>query len=111
MSNPLPVSLQKHFWQLLNSYMDCSATDNDEMTFGQARQLLIDRINLLLDHDYEKLLWLMYRIDVNESKAKSTLAANPGQPPAEVIADLIIERLLQKAKSRADHPASSDWKE
>lgn len=111
MSNPLPVNLQSHFWQLLNSYLDCPASDNDEKTFRKARELLIDRISLLLDHDYEKLLWLLYRIDVDEGKAKSTLAANPNQPPAEVIADLIIERLLQKAKSRADHPAAADWKE
>jgi len=43
---------------------------------------------------------ILYRIDVNERKLKFLLQENVGEDAAVIIADLIIERQLQKIKSR-----------
>lgn len=72
------------------------------------RKLLIDKINFLLDHDFEKLLWILYRIDVSEEKARSALAGDSGRTPSEVLADLMIERQLKKAETRLKFRAPHD---
>lgn len=111
MNTPIPASVQSQLLQLLSTYLDFPKIEIDENAFGKIREALIDKLDFLLNHDYEKLLWLLYRIDVDETKAKERLAAKPGQPPSEVLADLIMERMIEKVKSRANHPRTSteDW--
>ncbi|MEO6166817.1 MAG: hypothetical protein ABIO46_06015 [Chitinophagales bacterium] len=106
MSTPVHITIQSQLLQLLTTYLDFPKIEIDENSFSKIRETLIDKLNLFLQHDYEKLLWLLYRIDVDENKAKATLASKPDQPPAKVLADLIIERLIEKAKSRASHPTN-----
>jgi hypothetical protein len=66
----------------------------------QVRAVLIDKIDYLLSHDFEKLLWILYRVDVNETKAKEMLVQHSAEKPSEILADLIIEREMQKAITR-----------
>jgi hypothetical protein len=61
---------------------------------------LVKYINELINTDFEKLVQLLYRIDVSEAKLKALLQANPQEDAAKMIANLIIERQLQKLKSR-----------
>ncbi|MFI5172750.1 MAG: hypothetical protein ACHQFW_10185 [Chitinophagales bacterium] len=57
---------------------------------------LTEMIAYLMDHNFEKLLWILYRIDVDEEKAKSLLAKHlPEEAPA-ILAELIILRQLKK---------------
>lgn len=57
-----------------------------------ARTLLIEMIAFLIDHNFEKLLFILYRIDIDEQKVKLLLSKHlPDEAPV-VIADLIIER-------------------
>jgi hypothetical protein len=74
--------------------------NEDEKLFALMRERLIDRLNYLLDHDFEKLLWILYRIDVDEQLVKTTLANSPGKPATELLADLIIQRQIKKAETR-----------
>ncbi len=67
------------------------------------RQDLIRLINELINHDFHALVQLLYRIDVNEKKLKSLLQIKEGMESAPVIADLIIERQMEKARSRAQY--------
>ena len=48
----------------------------------------------------EKLVFSLYRIDVNESKMRHLLEQKEGKNAAGLIADLIIERQSEKIKSR-----------
>jgi hypothetical protein len=57
-------------------------------------------INTLIKEDFDKLITYLYRIDVNEQKLKSLLQKTPGEDAANIIATLIIERQLQKIKTR-----------
>ena len=64
------------------------------------RQDLVNTINDLILHDFEKLVFVLYRIDVNEAKIKSLLATKTDTNAAELIADAIIERINQKKAAK-----------
>lgn len=73
----------------------------DIATFEQLnRQDLINTINDLILSDFEKLVFVLYRIDVNEAKIKSLLATKTDTNAAELIADAIIERINQKKAAK-----------
>ena len=66
----------------------------------ELREKLVAHINHLINHDFEKLVFYLYRIDVNESKMRYLLEQKEGKNAAGLIADLIIERQSEKIKSR-----------
>ena len=61
---------------------------------------LADHINDLIKNNFEALVALLYKIDINEDKLKLHLIDNPNEDAGKVIAVLIIERLLQKEKAK-----------
>lgn len=67
------------------------------------RERLIFFINDLIQSDFQKLVAILYKVDVDESKLKNILRAEPGRDAAEVIATLIIERENQKIHSRKQY--------
>ena len=64
------------------------------------RQKLRSLIAHLLDHDFERLLQAMYRLDINENKFRKSLSGKFSTDVALEIADLVIERELQKVITR-----------
>lgn len=83
-------------WSL--QLFDQELTPN-QTTFEQQRQYLIQVVAQLIDTDYHKLTNILYRIDVDELKLKKALLESD-QPISVTIADLIIERQVQKLKYR-----------
>ncbi|HEX6849671.1 MAG TPA: hypothetical protein VF144_21940 [Chitinophagaceae bacterium] len=73
------------------------------ISFDQLKEKLSLHINFLIQSDFQKLVSILYRVDVNESKLKDLLKENPGQDASTIIADLVIERQLQKIKARKEH--------
>ena len=65
-------------------------------------------INQLIESDFSRLVTILYRIDISESKLKQTLHENPGQNAGDMIASLIVERQLQKQKSRQQSKPQQD---
>ncbi len=63
---------------------------------------LVLQINDLINNDFERLVSLLYRIDVSEKKLTILLQENKTGNTAELIANLIIERQLQKIISRRE---------
>ncbi len=78
---------------------------SDEVTISDPEMFrdLKTYINELIAHDFERLVSLLYRIDVSEQKIKQMLQDQQGVDAAETIATLIIERQLQKLKSRQEN--------
>ncbi len=66
----------------------------------ELRERLARHINHLINTDFEKLVYYLYRIDVNENKMRMLLEKKEGENAAGLIADLIIERQAEKIKSR-----------
>ena len=84
-------------------------TNNEEEKFRAFRQLLIQRIDELIHRDMEKLKWILYRIDVSEKKLSESLK-NSEADAATIIADMIIERQIEKAESRKKFgDKENDW--
>ena len=72
-------------------------------TFEEMRAMLINRITELLSRNPEKLMAMLYRIDVKEAAVNEIMTTSfPLEVPIH-LADLIITRQLEKAQSRADH--------
>src|SRR6476661_5791947 len=71
----------------------------DKMLFEK----LSDQINYLLLHDFEKLVSILYRIDVNESRLKAMIVNQQDTASADIIAQLVIDRQLEKIRSRQQY--------
>ena len=69
-------------------------------SIDEIREKLLVLINELINKDFQTLIQLLYRIDVNEKKIRLYLNEKPNDDAASVLADLIIERQLQKIESR-----------
>jgi hypothetical protein len=86
-----------------------ASTDNEER-FKALRSLLIRRIEELAEKDMEKLMWILYRIDVSEKKLHETMQQTPPDKFGSTIADLIIERQLKKIETRKQFGGKeNDW--
>ena len=59
-----------------------------------------ETIQYLIAHDFQKLVEVLYRIDVDERKLKRILSDNKDKDAAIIIGDLIIERQVEKFNSR-----------
>ncbi len=57
-------------------------------------------INDLIINDFAQLVQMLYRIDISEKKLKQLLTDNADKDAGKIIAEMIIERQLQKIKSR-----------
>jgi hypothetical protein len=84
--------------QSVNSYLQLQLPET--ISFEQLQQELAAFINHLINTNFEKLISLLYRIDISEAKLKELLQHNEDKNAGEIIAALIIERQQQKIKTR-----------
>lgn len=61
---------------------------------------LSEYIQGLIDNDFDALIRLLYRMDVNEQRLRAELQSEPARQPSDVITILIIERMAAREKSR-----------
>jgi len=66
----------------------------------EARAQVISLVNELINNDFDALVQLLYRIDVDEKKLSQLLQTNADTDSASIIADLIINRQLQKTATK-----------
>ncbi|HTB52112.1 MAG TPA: hypothetical protein VK718_04985 [Ferruginibacter sp.] len=88
----------------------------DEISLLELEEKLTVYANLLIQKDFQKLVTLLYRIDVSEAKLKYLLQLRADENAGNIIAKLIIERQIQKMKSRqqfgksnTDIPEEEKW--
>lgn len=68
---------------------------------------LIIYINDCIQHDFNKLVQLLYRIDVSEQKLKTILQSHPNEDAAKLIASVIVERLAATKAVRASFSSTN----
>lgn len=73
-----------------------------------SRLKLESAVNELINSDFNQLLQLLYRLDVSEKKIRTLLESNQGTDSAPLITDLIIERQVEKIKSRRQFKQRDD---
>jgi hypothetical protein len=64
------------------------------------REALRERVLDWLNHDFDKLRRVLYRIDVSEAAARAAFDALEAPLVADRLTDLLIEREMQKIKTR-----------
>jgi hypothetical protein len=92
----LPCIIMENFTPVANSVFSSFEIDesympavgDEDKRFQELRRVLILRIEELIARDTEKLMWVLYRIDVNEKKVHEALTANSSLNYAEVLVDL-----------------------
>ncbi|MEO8769912.1 MAG: hypothetical protein ABI402_07500 [Ferruginibacter sp.] len=80
--------------------------DNNDIVSLQESELhekLSAYINSLILKNFDELIYVLYRVDVSEHKLKTLLKENSKTDAGSMIATLIIERQIQKIKSREEH--------
>ncbi len=82
--------------EIARSY-DLPVTLNKELN----REWLAAMINELLNNNFQGLISILYRVDVNETKLRALLAQHPDTNAGNIIADLLIERQRQKINTRS----------
>lgn len=89
--------------EIVNLSGSLQSANNDQL-----RERIIALVNTLINEDFHALLQLLYRNDVSENIIRSSLKNNSNTMTADVIADLIIERQLQKIESRKIFNSKND---
>lgn len=74
----------------------------EQTSFEALQKMLALHINHLIKTNFEKLVSILYRMDVSEHKLRQMLQAG-NNDAGKIIADAIIERQLQKIKSREQY--------
>ena len=87
--------------QLLNTELDIVLPE--KISPEELKEKLSQYINELIRTNFQKLITLLYRIDISEPRLKHLLKENQGENAGKIIAELIIERQLQKIKSRNEN--------
>ena len=88
-----------------NTVLDVVLMGTEELLLKDGKLLneLSAYINNLIVKDFEGLVSLLYRLDINEKKLKYLLSVDAGINASDTIAALIIERQVQKIKSRREN--------
>jgi len=68
--------------------------------YSKLSEQILPSIKQLLASDYQKLIALLYRVDINETQIKRESLSNTKKPFEEIITQLIIKRCLQKVVLR-----------
>ena len=70
-------------------------------------EFLTQKINFLIVNDFNKLIYILYRADINEQKLNKLLAENKKEDAGKIIAALFIQRQLEKIKSREESKSNN----
>ncbi len=81
--------------------------DLQNQTYVEGRARMVQYVNGLIMHDFEKLVSILYRLDVSEKKINLLLQGFPSLDAADIITDLIIEREQEKIISRRNFKATN----
>jgi hypothetical protein len=76
----------------------------------ELQKRLTEYFNHLIQADFPKLISILYRLDISETRLKQMLKETPNQYAGQIIAGLVIERQRQKAETRKQYhkPDSAD---
>jgi hypothetical protein len=97
------MNQELHFY--LQQTFQLPATINE---MEEAENYLAEKINGLIKNNFDHLVYILYRVDVDEAKLKNVLKENPQQDAGKIIARLLIERQLQKITLRKQFTKKED---
>lgn len=93
------TSIDNSIVSLIQTSVDIELKEG--VSLEELKKILADYINSLINTNFNKLISILYRMDINEPKLVRQLQENPGVDAGLMLAEMIIERQKQKIKSRA----------
>jgi hypothetical protein len=69
---------------------------------------LAEEADRMIREDFARLVAILYRIDINESELKRRLAERTSERAGRIIAEMVVERLAEKKRSREAHRRPSE---
>lgn len=90
--------VEKELIQIINKQVDIDLSE--DISKNELQQKFTVFINKLIVNDFQRLITILYRVDVDELKLKRLLKENAENNAGEIIANLIIEREIQKIETR-----------
>ena len=86
---------------------------SDDEAMERLLFVLTNQVKYLMDHNIERLKWILYRIDVPERDLMQALGSTAGEEPERIIAKMIIERQVEKARVRQQYSSGEtpDWQD
>jgi hypothetical protein len=72
----------------------------ERFSMQEGETFLAEKLNGMIQRDFNTLVRLLYRIDVDEAALRELLKTQAGRDAGRIMARLIIERQLQKIKAR-----------
>jgi len=97
------VLFEKDF-QLDKSYLKLE--EIKDIAYDQAFLMIMRVVEDLMAKDFNRLINILYRIDVSEEKLKEALALS-NDNPASVVTKMILDRQLQKIETRKKYSSDS----
>jgi hypothetical protein len=89
--------INRNFSEISPGFLLSAADINN---IEEMKRHLSAKINILLEEKYDSLINILYRIDVDDKKIERVFSTEKRGNIADKIADLIIERQLQKIHFR-----------
>lgn len=82
----------------------------ETQSFDEFKKFLREKLAYLIDNNFDLLVNILYRIDVNEEKLSYLFSSDNREHIPSKLADLIIERQIQKIELRNKYK-NSDYQE
>ena len=89
--------MENEIVNIINDSFSLQSNENNFVDF------LTVKINFLIVNDFNKLIYILYRADINEQKLNRLLAEYKKEDAGKIIAALFIQRHLEKIKSRKEN--------
>ena len=70
------------------------------LSLEELRERLATQLNSLANTDFNKLINLLYRLDIDEMKLRKKLSENSGLDAGNIIAEMVLKRQGEKFESR-----------
>lgn len=95
--------------ETLNScFGDLKLPENNNLQQINYADIVAAKIDYLIANDFNGLLFMLYRLDVDEAKVKEMIAQSGGLTPGLTIANLVLKRLEEKVYWRKKFKSQSD---
>ncbi|WP_276479743.1 hypothetical protein [Paraflavitalea pollutisoli] len=100
--------IEKEFQIQVQHLLSPALAIRPDADWNEWMQTVATRVSRLIETDFPALVNLLYQMDVSESKLKALLAGKPGTDTGILIARLMVERQLEKIRTRNAYRSSKD---
>ena len=94
------LSILKSLQHLLGEGKESGGIDRSDESLLKCLEI---RVQELINSDFQGLLQILYRLDINEKELKKSIDNSSPEKVAGIIAEMILEREKQKLKSKEEY--------